>query len=393
MSDPVALIGEISASLDKFKATNAETYAALQEANKATGADAKSAIEKADAAAKKLEGISAQISDLEQKLASDVKESGQPVETLGALLVKSDQYSQFVNGSLSKLRVEANTIIGQSGSPAENSDTLVAPQRLNGIIAGAYRSLRIRDVLPSGVITSNALDYTRETAFTNNAAETAEGAQKPESALTFELVTANVRTIAHTIKVSQQVLEDSTALRSYIDTRMRYGVDKRYDAQLVSGNGTGQNISGMLKSGNHTAFTPDTGDNALDSLNKMIEAVRTADYDPTAILLNPADWHAIERLKVGTSDDRYIIGNPASGMTPVLWGLPVVVSTAITAGKAIVGDLAMAYQVWNRMGTVVEIFNQNEDDVEKNLLTIRAEARGLLASYVPAAVQAGNLTV
>ena len=386
------LVKGVQASIDKMETENKTVLASLQEATKNNGEMSKDAVAKADNAAAEIAKVSASILEMEQKLADKVKAGTASPETLGRMVAKSDAYKQFVNGNVQKMRVNANTITGQSGSPAVNSDTLVQADRLAGIVPGAFRSLRVKDVLPVGTTTSNAVEYTRELAFTNNAAETAEAAQKPESSLTFELVTANVATIAHFIKVSKQVLDDASALESYIDNRLRYGVELRYDNQLLNGNGTGQNISGITDTGNHTAFTPVTGENALDSINRMIEKVRLSEYMATAIMLNPADWHAIERLKVGTSDDRYIIGNPSSDMGNRLWGLPVVVTNRLASGKAVVGDFQMAYQVFDRQGVVVEMFEQDSDNVQKNLLTVRAEARGTLATFVPAAVQYGDLT-
>lgn len=386
------LVKGVQASIEKMETENKTVLATLQEATKNNGELSKDAIVKADNAAAEIAKVSASILEMEQKLADNVKAGTASPETLGQMVAKSDAYKQFVNGNVQKMRVNANTITGQSGSPAVNSDTLVQADRLAGIIPGAFRSLRVKDVLPVGTTTSNAVEYTRELAFTNNAAETAEAAQKPESVLTFELVTANVATIAHFIKVSKQVLDDASALESYIDNRLRYGVELRYDNQLLNGNGTGQNISGITDTGNHTAFTPVTGENALDSINRAIQAVQVADYMPTGIMLNPADWHAIERLKVGTSDDRYIIGDPAAALGPRLWGLPVVVTNNLASGKVVVGDFQNAYQVFDRMGTVVEMFEQDSDNVQKNLLTVRAEARGTLATFVPAAVQYGDLT-
>jgi HK97 family phage major capsid protein len=366
----------------------------LQEAGKETGEKAKAAISKADELAQKIAGVSASIVEMEQKLADNVKKGTAAPSSLGQMVIKSDAFKQFAAGNTNKFRIEANTITGQdSASPPANSDVLVPSQRLAGIIPGAFRSLRVQDVLPVGTTSSNIVEYTRELAFTNNAAETAEGATKPESVLTFELVSAPVRTIAHFLKVSKQVLDDAVALQSYIDTRLRYGVELRYDAQLLNGNGTGQNISGITDSGNFTAFTPATGDNALDSINRAIELVALADYQATAIMLNPADWHAIERLKVGTSDDRYIIGNPAGMMGAMLWGLPVVVSNNMTSGKLLVGAFDISHQVWNRSSTVVEMFEQDDTNVQKNLLTVRAEKRGTLATYRPASVYYGNLTL
>ena len=393
MTDAIDLVKGVQASIEKMESENKTVLAALQESTKNNGQMTKDAIAKADAAADEISKVSASILEMEQKLSDKVKAGSAAPETLGRMVTKADAYKQFANGEIQKMRVQANTITGQDGSPPVNSDTLVQADRLAGIVPGAFRSLRVKDVLPVGTTSSNAVEYTRELAFTNNAAETAEGAQKPETVLTFELVTANVATIAHFIKVSKQVLDDASALEAYIDNRLRYGVELRYDNQLLNGNGTGQNISGITASGNHTAFTPTTGENALDSINRAIEAVQVADYMPTGIMLNPADWHGIERQKVGTSDDRYVIGNPSGDMGNRLWGLPVVVSNNVTAGKLIVGDFQNAYQVFDRQGTIVEMFEQDSDNVQKNLLTVRAEARGTLASLVPAAVQYGDLTI
>ena len=391
MKTPEQLLADIQSAMTAMDADNKSVIKALKESTALVGADAKAAMARAEELAQKLSGVAASIVEMEQKLAEKVIDGKAPIETLGQLVIKSDAYKQFALGNTGKMTVQANTIIGQEGSPPANSDTIVAPQRLGGIIGGAYRALRVRDLVPQGNTTSNAVEYTRELAFTNNAAETAEGAAKPESALTFELVTCPIATIAHFLKVSKQVLSDAPALASYIDTRLRYGVDVRYDAQILNGNGTGQNISGMTKSGNHTAFTPVTGDQQLDSVNRAIYAVYAQDYAPTGIVMNPADWGAIERLK--DNEERYIIGAPQSTLGARLWGLPVVVTNAMTAGKFLVAAFDIAYQVWNRQGTVVEMFEQDSDNVQKNLLTVRAENRGALATYRPASAQYGSLVL
>ena len=108
-------------------------------------------------------------------------------------------------------------------------------------------------LLPSTTTTSNAIEFTRENAFTNNAAEAAEGAQKVESSLTWTLVNMPVSTVAHWIKISKQLAADAPALAAYVDTRMRYGVNQKVDIQLVVGDGTAPNISGTYDTGNYTA--------------------------------------------------------------------------------------------------------------------------------------------
>ncbi len=358
---------------------------------KSAGAESKSAVEAAEKAAKELKAMGDRLLEIEQKQAEGIKKGYEMPKSLGDSFATSEEFKAFAEGRTSKARLEIkNTITGQSGSPATNSDTIVAPQRQVGIVSGAFRTLRIRDIMPSGTTSSNLVEYTRELAFTNSAAETAEGATKPEAALTFELVSAPVKTIAHWLKLSKQVMDDAPALASYVDTRLRYGVDLRIDQQLLNGNGSGQNIGGLAKVGNHTAFTPASGDNAIDSINRAIYAVAAADYNATAIILNPADWGAIERTK--TQDDAYVFGAPQK-LAPTLWGLPVVATNTMTAGKFMVGAFDMAAQVWNRQGTVVEMSEADDTNFQKNLVTVRAEARLALAIYRPASIQYGSLTV
>lgn len=394
-----ALVTEVKAAVEGIKGQQTKLdeliakYAKEAEARAGEiDKTAKDAVEAANKAAADIAALANRIVEAEQKLAEGVQAGKTAPKTLGQLVIENDAYKAFAAGTLAraKFEVQANTITGQTGSPPANSDVLVPADRLSGIIPGAFRALKIRDVLPSGTTTSNMVEYTRELAFTNDAAETAEGDTKPESDITFELAEAPVRTIAHWLKLSKQVREDAPALASYVDTRLRYGVDLRIDTQLLTGNGSGQNISGLLDNGNYTAFSPTAGETQLDSTNRMKYLVEAADYSPTAIILNPVTWGEIERLK-GT-DDHYIIGAPQSAIGPVLWGLPVVVTNAMPQGKAYMAAMPIVAQVWNRSGTVVEMFEQDDTNVQKNLLTVRAEARLALAIYRPASSRYGALT-
>jgi hypothetical protein len=59
------------------------------------------------------------------------------------------------------------------------------------------------------------------------------------------------------------------------------------------------------------------------SFADAIKQAHIAEYRPNFLVLNPSDWFDIEIRKVGTSDDRYVVGNPRDMMGPNLWGLPV----------------------------------------------------------------------
>ena len=336
---------------------------------------------------KELEEKSAEVMDrlldIEQK--QSARNEGQEVEakSAGMQFVESEEYASFQKGGNKRARLEMkNTIVG--------ADATVAPDRLSGVIGGAFRTLRISDAIPQGNTVSNAVEYTRESTFVNNAAETAEGAAKPESDVTFELVNQPVQTIAHWIKLTKQVIDDAPMLASYVDTRMRYGVELRLDNQLVNGDGTTPNISGMLDTGNYTVFTP-TGTDASVSIRQAQTQVLLADYAPTAVILNPADCQAID-LTTGT-DGHYVAADPRAMSTKMIWGMPIIESNAMTAGQFLVAAFPVAYQQWNRQGVTVDLSESDDTNFQTNLVTLRAEMRAMLASYRPASAVGGALSV
>ena len=396
------ILNELKKGFEDFKAKNdvalEDIKALVKETEHGTKEGVKAATEKAEKTAKEIKNLADRLVDAEQKLVAGIHSGKESPKSLGQLVAESDAFKAFASGSSGKCRVsfnnvQNNTITGQSGSPAANNDTLQANDRMSGVIPGAYRRLKVRDLLVTGQTSANAVEATRELAFTNNAAETAEGATKPESILTFELYSTPVVTIAHWLKVSKQVKEDAPMLISYINNRLRYGVDLREEIQLVSGNGTGQNLKGMTNSSNMTAFSPTSGDSVLDSLNRAKYIIDAADYAATGIIMNPATWGAIERTKVGTTDARYVIGDPRSAMGPFLWGLPVVVTPSMTADKLLVGAFDVAFMYFLRAETTVEMFEQDDTNAQENLITIRAEKRAALAGLRPASVLYGDLEV
>jgi HK97 family phage major capsid protein len=309
-------------------------------------------------------------------------------ESLGAQFVKTSQFEAFRSGASQKARAELkNTVTNTIGNTYSD--------RRPGVVSGAFRTLTIEQLLTALPTSSNAVDYVRENVFTNSAAETAEGAVKPESALTTTAVTEPVATVAHWIKISKQLASDNAALSAYINTRMVYGVNLRVENQIINGNGTAPNMSGFTKAGNftahgYTAAALGAGATRLDLIRKIIADCWSADFPADAIVLNPADWAAIELLK--DSQGRYLIGEPKTEGTPRLWGLPVAVSNAITVDNVLVGSMAMAATFYNREGVVVELSDSDGDNFQRNLVTVRAERRCMLAVERPAAVRYGDLT-
>jgi HK97 family phage major capsid protein len=76
-------------------------------------------------------------------------------------------------------------------------------------------------------------------------------------------------------------------------------------------------------------------------------------------------------------------GNGAYANAERYWGLPVVVTTAITSGTALVGAFKLGAQIWDREGITVDATNSDQDDFTFNRMAIRVEERLALAIYRP----------
>jgi HK97 family phage major capsid protein len=71
-------------------------------------------------------------------------------------------------------------------------------------------------------------------------------------------------------------------------------------------------------------------------------------------------------------------------------GIPVVVTTAITAGQFLVGDFKLGAQVFDRKQASLEISYENEDNFIKGMVTVRVSERLTLCVYRAKAFIYGN---
>ncbi len=313
--------------------------------------------------------------------------------TAGQEFVNSSQFKAFVEGKgeVSRVRYEVQDNITSVKSTTINSGATTFPMQMPGVIAGGFVPVTVRQMLRTIPVSTNAVNSLRENVWTNSAAEASEGSAKKESDITFDNYDVPIRTIAHWLKVSNQLLADAPAIVAYIETRLRDGLAQRVEAQIINGNGTSPNISGLTDSGNFTAFTPESDENLVDSINRAKYTLWSAGFPPDMVIVNPADWGAMERTREAANSGTYLYGMPgmAAGMNP--FGLRVVLSTYVTAGKFIIGAFNPTVVLYERMGTVIEMGYVNAD-FTNNLVTIRAEERLGLGIERPAAIYYGDIT-
>lgn len=377
-------LAEIQKAIEDSHKNVSELFAAQKQEIETTGKVSKQLQDDLIKVQDELKKSGTRLFDLEQKLSAGPENPGEKksfAERASEDLVKS------WNGS--KGSFDAKTFNKSLGSSAASAGALIQPMQVPGIIMPGLRRLVIRDLLAQGRISSNSLEYVREEVFTNNAAPVAEKALKPESDITFSKQTANVKTVAHWIQASRQVMDDAPMLQSYVNDRLMYGLALKEEYQLLNGDGTGDNLEGI----NNVATDYDTalnvtGDTRADLIAHAIFQVTESEFSASGIILNPRDWHGIALLK--DNEGRYIFGGPQAFTSNVMWGLPVIPTRAQDQGTFTVGGFDMASQVWDRMDASIEVSREDRDNFVKNMLTILCEERLALAHYRPTALIKGT---
>lgn len=254
-----------------------------------------------------------------------------------------------------------------------------------GILPQLRRPLSVLDLLPTGTMDGNSIPYTEESGSLDTATETAEGSAKPEGAWTPTDKEATAQTIAHWQKIRKQVLADFPALQSIIDNRLRYGVLRRLEAQVLNGSGSGSNLTGILNTSGIGNVPYDAGELPVDQILEGITKVLLADAMADGIVMHPTDWAAALKLKATGGDEQYYSGGPFSVTPQVMWGLPLIPSKAIPLGTALVGDFAIGAQLFIREGVNVLISDSDQDDFIKNKVTLLGEMRAALPVWRPPA--------
>lgn len=372
---------------------------------KQAGDTSSAAKEKADAALEKFNGLTAQLTEFGQVI-DRLKQAGygeEETKSLGNLFVESQQFKDLADSAdqRGKATLEVKATISSSTANAAGAvGAALQTTRLPGVLLLPQRRLVVRDLISAGQMSGNAIEYVKQTGWTNNAGMVAEAARKPQSDIKLALVNTSAKVIAHFMKASRQILDDLPMLRSLIDNHLTYGLDFREEAQILYGDGQGQNLLGIVPQASDydggreaqvLAMRTYEGAviNAVDRIRlAMLQSV-LAEFPASGIVLNPIDWALIELLQDAIG--RPIIGQPQGDAPLRMWRLPVVDTPAMTAGNFLTGAFRLGAQIFDRWAARIQLATENEDDFVNNLVTILAEERLALAVYRPEAFIYGPL--
>lgn len=313
-------------------------------------------------------------------------------KSLGQRFIESDEFKSMGSGRNgysmnAPFQVKDIFTALPSGTPGDFG----TPQR-EGIVERAKRASRVRDLFPVQQTTTNMIEYFRVSGFTNNAATVAERSgspavftAKPQSSMTVVGVQAPVRTIAHFEVAHRNVLDDEPTLRGIIDNELLYGLRLVEDDQILNGDGTGSNLTGIREtSGIQTQAwsAGSAGDTRIDAVRRAITKSLLAYYEPTGIIVHPNDMEDIELTKDGESRHLMVM-SVSLGAEARLWRLPMVSTPAIAEGFALVGSFGIGATLYDRMEGSIRVAEQHSDFFIRNAVAVLAEQRIALAVKRP----------
>jgi HK97 family phage major capsid protein len=373
------------------QADEIRTYGETQSTTAKSITDLEAKIEQYD---KELKGITDKYKEFETKMNRPDLGGGKEYKTAGQLFVESDSYKNM--GSNYNARQELKSFFKMQTKDLDSLDAngglLAGTQTIGGIFTEPEKDMTLRQLLRAQPTTSNAIEYIVETGFTNASAIAPEKSLKPQSDLTFAIETASVKTIAHWIPATRQIINDAPQLRSYVDNRLTYGLELTEQSQILYGNGVGDNMQGIMTNPNiqNQGQRPTNATSMIDWIRSAITKAILGGYPATGIVLHPSDWETIE-LSKGT-DGHYLWVNVSNGGEARLWRVPVVQSTALVASEFLVGAFGLAGQLWDREQANVRISEHHSDYFARNMLAILAEERLALTVYRPEAFVKGDFT-
>jgi hypothetical protein len=260
------------------------------------------------------------------------------------------------------------------------------------------RVTRVRDLFPARPTSGNLIQFFRATGWAGIASAnvglggpTSVGERngsvfmlKPGPAgLTWDSVTAAVKTLAWWESAHRNVLEDEPQLQSTIQDELLYGLRLFEDFQILSGDGNGDNLAGILGTpGVQHYAMGGSPEQQADAIRKGMTLAFLSYFEPTGVVVHPKNWETIELIK--DNQYRYIVaGSVALGAQPTVWRLPVVQTPAIPQGTALVGAFGIGAQLYDRQVANIRLSENVSDDFLRNAIRVLAEERLALAVKRP----------
>lgn len=343
--------------------------------NQLTSLESKSDNTEVKSAIAKLEGMMEGLKETKTSEPTTFKSIGQAIGDAYANAIEKISAVKE-NGGLINLDVKA---VGTMSITSNYSGGQVALSQLeSGVARIARRKPFLRQLVNVAGTISKYITYIEQKNPEGGADMTAEGALKSQADFDLVEVSKAVKKVTAWIKVSKEMVADLPFMRNEIDTELMELVELKLDSQILSGNGTGDNLEGLLQnatawSAGGFALTIPTP-NEFDVLRVAIAQIQGLEFNANYIILHPEDCAKMELSKTSQGEYTYAMSYIVDGIVRVK-SVPVIENTGITAGTFLVGDFSKSnLRIREDLNVQVGYVN---DDFTKNLMTILCEARAV----------------
>jgi len=328
--------------------------------------------------------------------------SGGQSETFEGLLkdALADNYEGLTamkNEEIGRLNIELDTKMDTKATMTSSSDLtnqVIEPTRVDGVIHAPDRATHVREFLPQGTTDSDVIWYITEENFTDSTDTVSENSNKPESDTDLKQNSASVTKIAALFRVSTEMLNDVEFLSSHLSTRGRkkYRVDE--DDQLLYGSGSGADLSGLTTTATaySSGISGDSNANEYDIIIDTLSQLAANNYRASAGMISPSRYYDMIRSK--DADGNYVIPEAVafSNQPLMVDGVPIIPTTALNTNDFLIADFPMMTTLFDRQGLSVRFFEQDRDNVQKNLVTVQIEGRLALPTFLGSAARYGDFS-
>lgn len=202
------------------------------------------------------------------------------------------------------------------------------------------------------------------------------------------------RVIAHLSEpVPIRLFQDAEDVIEWLRSEMVQGVLDAVEHQVISGTGSGENLTGLLYLSGTTAVPYNTS--LATTLRKAVTALQKKGENPNAWVLHPDDAEAIDLAVEASGGVGFLhqggYTNSLAGSNNVFGeGITRVISNSVPAGTAILADWSRnRLEVREDVRVDIDVSGEN---FATNAATFRAEIRVGLAHLRPAAAAIVDLT-
>jgi HK97 family phage major capsid protein len=264
------------------------------------------------------------------------------------------------------------------------------PAELDPQVVAKIHENRLLERIPAIAISAPSYEFIVHNFASDSGGPSAvaEGGSKPEYIPAASSSIVSAVKLAMNTGISYESLSDWPQWQSYVYTECFKQITDLENTQLLSGSGSGGNILGFLSTSGiltHNCSSDPGTYTAIDSIEASITQLRVASAlaEANLLVLHPTCWAAIRRIK--TTTNSYVAGDPMREAISSIWGVPVLITTAITNGVGLLLDTTKFGNALIREGIRMHQGFSGTDFVE-NICRYVFEERIALAVERPQAV-------